>query len=436
MMNIAKIKSKFNIQNLRRAYGYFKKNGFREAFYTTWERAGSNNQEAYSFIELTGEEEESQKATPLVARKISILVPAYETKEIFLKEMITSVIEQTYPHWELIIADASKTDCVKCVVEQYKDERICYLSLNKNEGISENTNAALELATGEFTGLLDHDDTLTKNALFEMAQALQESNGVAMVYSDEDKMNGDGSRFFEPHFKREFDLDLLLSNNYICHFLVMKTSIMKEIKFRKTMDGAQDFDLTLRAADLILNNKEQIVHVPKVLYHWRCHEASTAANPASKMYAYEAGKHVVEDYIEKKGWSALVSHSSHLGFYNLTYESDVFDIREEIGAVGGPVYYKGKIAGGAMNQDGIILYGGLRRHFSGYMNRAVLKQQVGALDLRNILVRPELEFIHTECKMLMENKISVQEASIIFSKRVRELGYVLLYDPALGGTRI
>ena len=142
-----------------------------------------------------------------------------------------------------------------------------------------------------YIGLLDHDDILTRDALYEMACALekQEQNGIhpVFLYSDEDKCDGEAQNTYEPHRKTDFNLDLLLSNNYICHFLVMDAAVMKRLRLRTGFDGAQDYDLVLRAAGQVLEGtpEEAYVHIPKILYHWRCHRNSTASNPASKTYA-------------------------------------------------------------------------------------------------------------------------------------------------------
>ena len=157
----------------------------------------------------------------------SIAVPAYETDPVYLKELLDSLQEQTYPCWELILADAGTGDSVRKAAEARADERIRYIRLASNDGIAGNTNAAIELAQGAYIGLLDHDDILTRDALYEMACALekQEQNGIhpVFLYSDEDKCDGEAQNTYEPHRKTDFNLDLLLSNNYICHFLVMGT---------------------------------------------------------------------------------------------------------------------------------------------------------------------------------------------------------------------
>lgn len=249
---------------------------------------------------------------------ISILVPTYETPETFLRQMIESVLEQSYAKLELCLADGSPGDSVQKVAEEYaeKDSRVRYWRLAENKGISENTNAALALATGEYVGLLDHDDILLPGALFEVAKALNEAGGAEAVYTDEDKVNMDLSHHFQPHFKPDFNLEYLRSNNYICHFFVVKREIVEAVGgFRSAFDGAQDHDLILRCTE----QAKKVLHIPKVLYSWRCHEASTASNPESKLYAYEAGKRAVAAHLERLGEAGEVLDTSNYGFYRVCY---------------------------------------------------------------------------------------------------------------------
>lgn len=252
--------------------------------------------------------------------KISIIVPAYKTPEKFLKEMIESVTAQTYANWELCIADGSAdTSEVENVVREYMegDSRIKYVRLDTNKGISGNTNAALDMAKGDFVALLDHDDLLTEDALFEVVSALNKDNAIEVLYSDEDKVTYDLMTYFEPHMKPDFNIDLLRSVNYICHLFVVKDTIIKTIGgFDSKYDGAQDHDFILRAVDAAT----KVHHIPKVLYHWRCHQNSTAENPESKLYAYEAGKAAVAAHLERHNLKATVSDGVSHGIYRVDYQ--------------------------------------------------------------------------------------------------------------------
>ena len=189
--------------------------------------------------------------------------------------------------------------------------------LEKNEGISGNTNAALKLATGEYVGLFDHDDLLAPNALYEVVKALQEQE-YDILYTDEDKITGDGKEHNDPNFKPDFSMDLFCSHNYITHFFVVKTAIIKEIGgFRSEYDGSQDYDLMFRC----IERAESIKHIPMILYHWRIHMNSVAGDPASKMYAYDAGKRAIEDHFKRTGVLAKVEHTGLWGMYHVIYST-------------------------------------------------------------------------------------------------------------------
>lgn len=253
---------------------------------------------------------------------ISIIVPTYKTPKKFLKEMIDSVRNQSYENWELCIGDGSVTeDTVKNVVESYqkKDKRIKMLCLSENLGIAGNTNAALSIATGDYIALLDHDDILAPDALYEVVKWMNEhyKDETDVIYTDEDKVSFDLKDYFEPHFKSDYNLDLIRSNNYICHLFVAGKSIVDQVGgFRKEYDGSQDYDFILRC----IEQSKHVEHVPKVLYHWRCHPGSTAANQESKMYCYEAGKRAIEDHLKRMGEDdCQVVMTEHLGFYHVIY---------------------------------------------------------------------------------------------------------------------
>lgn len=251
---------------------------------------------------------------------ISIVVPIYKTPEPFLRAMMESVLNQTYKYVELCIADGSGLDDTQtqAIVDSYRqlDGRVKYVKLDENLGISENTNEALKLAKGHYIGLLDHDDLLAPNAVFEVVRLINKVRPDA-IYTDEDKTTTNGDRFFEPHFKPDFDLDLLRSNNYICHFFVVKKEIADRVGgFRKEFDGSQDYDFIFRCLEL----SKVIRHIPKILYHWRVHSNSVADNPSSKMYAYDAGKRAIEDHLTRLHIDAEVLNSANLGYYRVKYK--------------------------------------------------------------------------------------------------------------------
>lgn len=281
---------------------------------------GDNYEEWLAEHQITEKEKNRQQSCLFTCMpKISIAVPVYETPEKFLREMIESVIVQTYKNWELCITDGSVSRGAEEIIAKYaaQDHRIKFLRLRENEGIVGNSNRALEICTGEYVGLLDHDDVLAEDALYEVVKAINEENMPGLIYSDEDKMTMDSSKYFEPHFKLDFNLDLLRSNNYICHFCVIKKEILSQIGgFRKEFEGAQDYDLILRSVE----QAEKIVHIPKILYHWRSHQNSTAENPESKLFAYEAGKRAIEEHLKRVGEKGEVGYTHYFGFYHVKYK--------------------------------------------------------------------------------------------------------------------
>lgn len=249
---------------------------------------------------------------------ISILVPTYETDQQMLIEMIESVLNQTYPNWELCIADGgSRKEHVKKIITEYsqRDARIKYIFLNENKGIIGNSQEAFALCHGEYVGLLDHDDLLSSDALYEVVKTINEED-PDLIYSDEDKISADSLRRFGPHFKPEWSPDTLRSYNYITHFAVFKYSLFKEIGgFRGGYEGSQDYDLILRAAQ----KAKKISHIPKILYHWRVHNLSATGNPGSKSYAYEAAKKAILANAQEEGPNVQVEDGLFLGGYRVRY---------------------------------------------------------------------------------------------------------------------
>lgn len=249
----------------------------------------------------------------------SIAVPLYQTKEKYLREMIESVQAQTYTNWELCLADGSgREHSLQPVIGEYiaKDKRIKYCLLDSNEGIAGNTNEALKMADGDFVVLTDHDDLLSPEALYQCAKAVQKEPQTDVIYSDEDKVDMSGKKFFEPHFKSDYNIDLLCTMNYICHLFVVRKDVMERAGlFESCYDGAQDHDFILRCTE----KAEHIVHIPKVLYHWRCHAQSTSENPESKLYAFENGCKAVKAHYDRIGIPAEVEQGPFYGMYRTHY---------------------------------------------------------------------------------------------------------------------
>ena len=314
--NIEKVK--FYIKR----YGFFStlKKVFKRIFKIKENR--KTNQEAYQiWIEKNTPNEdelEKQKTTNFIyAPKISVVVPMYNTDEKFFQDLIESLNNQTYANWELCLADGSPKKNENLEKYYEKNEKIKYNFLGKNEGISENTNEAIKMATGDYVGFLDHDDILSEEALFQVVKVINQDLKTDFIYTDEDKIDENYERF-EPYFKPDYSPETLECNNYITHFVVVKKEIIEKIgKLNSEFNGAQDFDFVLRATKVA----NKITHISKVLYHWRVHKNSTAYIADTKNYAFEAGKKVIEADLKREGKSATVEFGQEVpGIYKIKYE--------------------------------------------------------------------------------------------------------------------
>ena len=455
-----------NRHYIKRGISYFKRNGLKSTLTKGVERVITDRDEgSYVRTEAPSETLKAQREHVFShPYKFSILVPVYETDPVLLREMLDSVGNQTYGNWELVLTDASADDSRRNIVRAFTEEynlickdafgsiydKVRYEHINGNLGISGNTKEALMRSSGDYVGLLDHDDILENTALFDIMSAIEETESsgrsseritrVMAVYTDEDKVSEDGTAFFDPNFKPDYDPVLLCTNNYICHFFVADANLAKGVGgFSGAYDGAQDHDFIIRCTEGLKD--DQIIHVPKVLYHWRSTPGSTSENPGSKLYAYEAGKRAVTDYLKRKGIPAKISDSAHLGFFTIKYEkleADVLSVTPEeyqamaedpgafsghgfimvlspslestdsgwleemlscmrvgfIGAVTGRIVGRGRkleSAGFDVDADGTMIprSAGLRRGFSGYMHRAVSDQLVGGFSPDCVLLRTE-----------------------------------------------
>ena len=258
---------------------------------------------------------------------ISVVVPLYRTPKEFLSQLVDSVLAQTYTNLELVLSDGSgQPSPLEAELKKLaaSDSRIRVVSSAGTLGISENTNAAILASTGEYLAFADHDDLLEAGALYEVARALNrsaEENGkpFKIIYSDEDKVTWDGHKFYQPHFKPDYNEHLLCSVNYICHLLVMERQLVLDTGLlRAGFDGAQDHDLILRAVSRL--SPADIGHIPKILYHWRAHEQSTALSPEAKNYAFEAGKRAIEEHYARCGKKGRVSEGEVPGLYRTKLE--------------------------------------------------------------------------------------------------------------------
>lgn len=327
---IRDISRKITLNNLYKFIRIVKNNGMKEAiirvkriFFRTvrlpWQEKFLTSRP--SLDELKKQREMSFDFEPT----ISLIVPVYNPKPVFLEAMIDSVISQTYSKWELCLADGSTDEKIWEIISRYvnRDSRIKAVKLEKNLGISGNSNVAVEMATGEYVGLFDHDDLLTEEALYEIVCALNPKEGARpdFIYTDEDKTDETGKFFFDPHFKPDFSPEFLESINYICHFTVISKELIGKAggAFRSEYDGSQDFDLFLRTTE-IANN---IVHIPKVLYHWRVHKQSTAGGSNAKGYTHKAGAKALEAHLQRLGRKGKVRDGVHgevANSYKIDYE--------------------------------------------------------------------------------------------------------------------
>ena len=251
---------------------------------------------------------------------LTIITPVYNTDSKWLELCIESVLNQTYANWELILYDdaSSNQDTLDQLNSwQGKDERIKIFYGSKNEHISIASNKALQHASGEFIAFLDHDDTLYENALLEVIKSINKNPNLCLIYSDEDKINRFG-HYSGPYFKPNFSIDHIRSNNYMCHFLVIKKSVGDKVGwFQKGLEGAQDFDLILKVIDQC--RIEQICHIPKVLYSWRITPGSTALSFDQKEYALIAGKKAIESHLKRNKIAGEILNGPWKGAYRVKY---------------------------------------------------------------------------------------------------------------------
>ena len=276
---------------------------------------------------ITDKQREYQKNKRFVESvKFSIITPLYNTPEKYLVELLESLEKQTYSNWELCLADGSdlKHGYVRAICEKWakKDGRVIYSHLEKNEGISKNTNECIKLASGDYFGLLDHDDILHESALFEVMSVIEKEH-PDFLYTDEVKFSNKIEEACDFNFKPGFGKDELRSHNYICHFTVFSKKLLEkeEMCYRPEFDGSQDHDMVLRLTE----KAEKVVHVPKVLYYWRVHPESVSMNLDSKCYAVDAAIRAIQEQLQRSGETGVVN--SNLP-YRTIYRTK-YDIQEK-----------------------------------------------------------------------------------------------------------
>ena len=308
---------------------YLKKNGLRATVYRVLKGAGpmpvdkrklKKIAEDYYISAQRREQEENAQFPKDI--KFSVLVPLYNTPESFLKAMIESVQAQTYKNWELCLADGSDSEhsFVGEICKKYADgdRRIKYEKLERNLGISENTNACIRMATGEYIALFDHDDLLHPSALYEVMRAICE-HGADFIYTDENTFSEEPRDAYNPHFKPDFSPDTLRSYNYICHLSVFSRELLDSVGyFRSEYDGSQDYDLILRLTE----KAKKVFHIRKILYYWRAHKNSVAQDVGAKPYTVTAAKKALAAHLERCGLKGEVLDSSVPTTYHIKYEID------------------------------------------------------------------------------------------------------------------
>ena len=308
---------------------YLKKNGLRATVYRVLKGAGPMPvdkrklkkiaKDYYISAQRREQEENAQFPKDI---KFSVLVPLYNTPDSFLKAMIESVQAQTYKNWELCLADGSDSEhsFVGEICKKYADgdRRIKYEKLEKNLGISENTNACIRMATGEYIALFDHDDLLHPSALYEVMRAICE-HGADFIYTDENTFSEEPRDAYNPHFKPDFSPDTLRSYNYICHLSVFLRELLDSVGyFRSEYDGSQDYDLILRLTE----KAKKVFHIRKILYYWRAHKNSVAQDVGAKPYTVTAAKKALAAHLERCGLKGEVLDSSVPTTYHIKYEID------------------------------------------------------------------------------------------------------------------
>lgn len=396
--------------------------------------------------------------------KISICVPVYNTDKKMLEEMLISVLNQTYSNWELCIADGSTSNYgyIESIIRGINDKRIKYKKLDINMGIVDNSNIACSLATGDYIALLDHDDILSPDALYEVRLAIDK--GGDFIYSDEASFS---KYYLKPdliHFKPEYSIFNLRGNNYICHLSVFKKELFEKVGgFRRGFDGSQDHDLILRLCEIA----EKIYHIPKVLYYWRVHNNSVASNISAKPYCITSGIMAVESHLNRMKISGSVSTAvENTPYYRVKYNclikpaiiNNIENIKgvtneyiivakpdlkfsagaineicqilqlENVGIVGGMVIKNGKIEYATLSdKEGKICseYQGIPIISDGYMKRLKYAQGAEYLPCQFFGIRKSI----LESMLYFEDNLWDDDKVIDMCRKLKKYGYEVVFNP-------
>lgn len=365
--------------------------------------------------------------------KISVIVTTYEPVLRYFEQTLISVLSQTYGGFELIIADTSLSAGVRETLDHYRDERIRYYSVPGSMGEASLINEAAYQAEGSYICMVDVGDLLTKDALYEVFLSIMRT-GAEILYTDEDHCDAAGKKFDQPNRKPDFNKDYLLSNNYMRRLLVIRKELFLALRLRDAFDGALTYDFMLRAP------KSEVCHVPQILYH--VSSASSDSKRAGREPGAEsaAEKAALEDYFRVRNIRATVTDSGRKGIYRVRYNPNIFACRSDVGVLGGRVLSRThKVVGGMFDMDGKVMYEGWDEAEGGPMNRALSVQNAFAVDARCMQVRPDLKGLYEEilgkpgsemAVELLKDPVELRRRSILFCARVRELGYLIVWDPS------
>ncbi len=418
--------------NIKKTLNFFKANGLSATVYEIKGRL-SNKKAPYAPETPNAETMEMQKKASLefpYRPLISILIPLYNSDRKMLEQLLISIFKQTYDNFEVVLVDGSADSNLGEFVRHFVPDpgKISYTHLAENGGISKNTNRAIEMAKGEYMAFADHDDVLEPDALFEVVRAINEHLAQmisdesipedvdvktllpTVIYTDEDKCDETGKVFYDKVVKPDYDPLYLLSNNYICHMTVIKGDVVKKLMLRPDFDGAQDQDILLRT--LIADPAESqvtgsgvdqpeaynsyVLHIPRVLYHWRVAGNSTSGNTSGKRYAYEAGRKAAEEALRRAGINAECYQTMHVGVYGIDFKEDMLarDAHDlsgfeklgiNAGALGG-IVVKGKKNGKVIS----VPFAGIPASAGGPHNRRFIIHETPRLDLRCMKLSPAL----------------------------------------------
>lgn len=311
-------------RGLRKVQVYYQQFGMKRTMYRLVEKVRKRDHTTYEIFRMKympGKAvlERQRSQTFSYEPEFAVVVPLYKTPQKYLEAMVESVREQTYGKWKLYLSDGSGEQSPleeQLSIYEERDNRIQVIRNHESLRIVENTNRALERVTEDYIVFLDHDDMLTPDALYECVQVLNHDRETEIIYTDEDKISSDGKQYYQPHFKPDFNLELLRSANYMCHLFVVSRPLFERVGYlRAEYEGSQDYDFILRCIEA----SGRIVHIPKILYHWRIHPDSVAGNPDSKSYAYTAGKKAILAHYERTGIRADIEFMSP-GYYRSSYK--------------------------------------------------------------------------------------------------------------------